>query len=157
MGIPELIPIRRQEHRPTDRIGRYDGGQFFSWVVSGGFAPGYQPGRPDWQRYKTWYAALHLFDADGRHVESDIRPAGAGPEAADRAEAYLAERVGKLPGAELCDIAVRPFQLTVDGIVFGLVPEVHGDYPDGEEEFDWAEFYPGGIGFFPPWTGVYDT
>jgi formate hydrogenlyase regulatory protein HycA len=63
----------------------------------------------------------------------------------------------ELPGRVYGDIAIRPFQVEADGIVFGLVPESHHEYPDGRRELDWAEFYPGQLGFSSPWDGCYDT
>jgi formate hydrogenlyase regulatory protein HycA len=47
--------------------------------------------------------------------------------------------------------------LEVDGTLFGLVRECHGEYPEGEERDDWAEFYPNRLGFSAPWDGSYDT
>ena len=42
------------------------------------------------------------------------------------------------------------FQLTVDGVLFGLVT--------GEEDGEgWAELYPDRLGFGAPWDGSYDT
>lgn len=35
--------------------------------------------------------------------------------------------------------------------------QCHGEYQDGERELDWAEFYPGRLGFSAPWSGRYDT
>ena len=49
--------------------------------------------------------------------------------------------------------AVKPFEVRVDGIVFGLVP----DRPQDGKEPDGAEFYPGLLGFRAPWDGLYDT
>lgn len=50
-----------------------------------------------------------------------------------------------------------PFAVEVDGTLFGLVRECHGEYPEGEEQDDWAEFYPNRLGFSAPWDGLYDT
>jgi hypothetical protein len=157
VAIPELIPIRHEPDYRTSTIGRYDGGQFFAWIT-GAFPPGTKIG-PDWGEHKRWYAVIHRFDRDGHHTGSDVFCPGTGTTIAysDAIDAKLAEWLDALPGRKYCDIAVRPFQLTVDGIVFGLVPECHGDYPEGEEEDDWAEFYPGRLGFYPPWNGLYDT
>ncbi|MDH6709187.1 hypothetical protein P3T27_005933 [Kitasatospora sp. MAA19] len=153
MAIPDLIPIQHEPDFRTETIGRFDGGLFFAWIT-GGFPPGYKHG-PDWGDHKRWYAILHRFDHSGNYVDSDIWCPGPGP--GHGVDERLAEWLDALPGREYCDIAIRPFQLTVDGILFGLVPECHGEYPDGEEEDDWAEFYPGGLGFSPPWDGLYDT
>ncbi len=151
MAIPDLIPIRHEPDYRTSTIGHYDKGLFFAWVT-GAFPPGYSLGA-DWQSHQRWYAVLHRFDHDGRHDGSDIWCPGPGIRRGprERLEAWL----DALPGHTFCDIAIRPFQLVVDGIVFGLVAERHGEYPDGEG--DWAEFYPGRLGFSSPWDGSYST
>ena len=68
MPIPERIPMAL-DHYDLRRIGRYgDGHQFMAFVT------GSLPTRPlaaDWQRHKRWYAVLHRFDADGRHLGTD--------------------------------------------------------------------------------------
>ncbi|MFC1431618.1 hypothetical protein ACEZDB_13290 [Streptacidiphilus sp. N1-3] len=47
--------------------------------------------------------------------------------------------------------------MTYENIRFGLVLESHGDYPEGQEQNDWAELYPDRLGFSSPWNGLYDT
>ncbi|WP_034264084.1 hypothetical protein [Actinospica robiniae] len=153
MAIPDLIPIRHEPTYRTDTIGRYDGGLFFGWI-SGAFAPEYKPDA-NWAAHQRWYAILHRFDHDGRHVTSDIWCPGDGIRHGQQER--LDEWLAALPGRAFGDIANRPFQIEVDGIVFGLVPECHGEYPAGHEELDWAEFYPGRLGFCAPWNGRYDT
>jgi formate hydrogenlyase regulatory protein HycA len=67
-----------------------------------------------------------------------------------RARAHLATRLRGLPRRTYTDIAVRPFELVVDGVLFGLVT--------GEEDGEgWAELYPDRLGFGPPWDGSYDA
>jgi formate hydrogenlyase regulatory protein HycA len=154
VAIPDLIPIRHEPGYRTSTIGRYDGGLFFAWVT-GTLSPIYSPRGDDWLARKRWYAVLHRFDHDGNHTGSDIWCPGPGIRDGqqERLEAWLEA----LPGREFCDIAIRLFQLVADGIVFGLVPECHGEYSDGEEQDDWAEFYPGRLGFSSPWDGCYST
>ncbi|MEU3653694.1 hypothetical protein AB0E67_12855 [Streptomyces sp. NPDC032161] len=66
---------------------------------------------------------------------------------------FLAMATCALPDA--CgDIAVRPFRLTVDGVLFGLVTERH---EAGDGEHDRAELLPDGLGFGASWDGLYDT
>ncbi|NVI89504.1 hypothetical protein HUX53_20025, partial [Actinomadura sp. BRA 177] len=48
----------------------------------------------------------------------------------------------------------RPFRLTFDDVLFGLVIERHGE---NEDEDDWAELYPDRLGFCAPWDGTYST
>jgi len=154
MAILDVIPIRHEPHYRTSTIGLYNGGLFFAWVT-GAFLPEDFPRGSDWRARKRWYAALHRFDHEGNHITSDIWCPG--PGIRDGQQERLDGWLEALPGREFCDIAIRPFRLVVDGIVFGLVPECHGEHPDGEQEDDWAEFYPGRLGFAPPWDGSYST
>jgi formate hydrogenlyase regulatory protein HycA len=154
MAIPDVIPIRRIAGYRTDTIGRYDGGQFFAYVTGasprGTFHAGW-----DWRAHKPWYAVLHRFDHAGAHLASSIHTPGLGIR--DGLAELLVTWLNELPGREYCDIAIRPFELIYDDTRFGLVLESHGDYPEGATELDWAELYPGRLGFSCPWNGRYDT
>ncbi|MFD8596674.1 hypothetical protein ACFV1L_16895 [Kitasatospora sp. NPDC059646] len=158
MTVPELIPVRHEPDYRTATIGRWDGGQFFAGV-SGVFG-----GRDgDGRVVRRWYSVLHEFDAGGQHLESRIRSAGAvvdGPgrtRVVEAAQRLLEEWLDSLPGRRFADIAIAPFALEVDGTLFGLVRECHGEYPEGEGQDDWAELYPHRLGFSAPWDGTYDT
>lgn len=171
MAVPEIIPIAHEPGYRTDTIGRYADGQFLASVTYA-FPQGYTIG-DDWEEHKRLYSVLHHFDHEGRHLDSDIgyagtyaeqqqHPVGDGSVMA-RAEARMAALLDGLPEREYGDIAIRPFQLTVDGVLFGLVVEHHdresGDGEDGEDESedDWAELHPDQLGFYAPWDGLYDT
>lgn len=78
-----------------------------------------------------------------------------GREFATVSRSGLRRGLRDFPGASSATSPSVQFQLVVDGIVFGLVRECHGEYPDGEEEDDWAEFYPGRLRFSSPWDGCY--
>lgn len=67
-----------------------------------------------------------------------------------RARVHLAKLLRSLPRRSYTDIAIRPFQLTVDGVLFGLLSGVDEGEP-------WAELYPDRLGFAEPWDGSYDT
>ncbi|MFF2012740.1 hypothetical protein ACFVWY_27200 [Streptomyces sp. NPDC058195] len=168
MTAPETIPIAHEPGYRTDTIGRYADGQFLA-SVSYAFPEGYTPGN-DWAEHKRLYTVLHRFDPEGRHTGSDIQYIGtwAGqlrrPHGEDsvmaRARARLAELLDGLPGRAYGDIAVRPFRLTVDDVLFGLIVErseknEEGEGADGGGER--AELYPDGLGFHAPWDGLYDT
>jgi hypothetical protein len=62
----------------------------------------------------------------------------------------MAELLGSLPAIEYGDIAIRPFRLEVDGVVFGLVV-------GGDEESEWATLEPDDLLFSVPWDGSYST
>ncbi len=153
MAIPDVIPIKRIPGYRTDTIGRYDAGQFLAYVT-GASREDFQ-GDADWRTDKPWFAVLHRFDQTGARVDSRIWSPG--PGIRDGLAERLAEWLDDLPGRAYGDIAIRPFELTYDGIRFGLILESHGEYPDGAEELDWAELYPGRLGFSEPWDGHYHT
>ncbi|MEV4370632.1 hypothetical protein AB0J71_26425 [Nonomuraea sp. NPDC049637] len=151
MAVPEIIPIVHEPNYHTDTIGHWDGGQFFGSVIAA-FPEDYIHS-DDWPRRKRWYAVLHTFDAAGHHLGSCIEHTGADDvhrSAVARAEERLKHWLDTLTGLRFDDIAIRPFQHTFDGVLFGLVIETF----EGEEH---AEFYPNNIGFYDPWDGLYDT
>ncbi|WP_326768391.1 hypothetical protein OG978_31230 [Streptomyces sp. NBC_01591] len=166
MTVPAIIPIAHEPDYRTDTIGRYTGGQFLASVTYA-FPDGFTVD-DGWEEHKRLYAVLHRFDHEGRHIDSDIwcagtyaeqqqRPHGNGSVMA-RAESRMAALLDGLPEREYGDIAIRPFRLTVDGVLFGLVVERHDDGDEsGEDEDDWAELYPDRLGFYAPWDGQYDT
>lgn len=162
MAVPEIIPIAHEPGYRTKTIGRYAGGQFFAsitYAFPGGFRHG-----GGWEENKRLYVVLHRFDYEGHHINSDIWCAGTWAEqqrrpceadsVSSRAEARMAALLDGLSQREYGDIAIRPFQLTTDGVIFGLITERH---EDGEGEDDWAELYPDRLGFSAPWDGQYDT
>ncbi|MFD9004861.1 hypothetical protein ACFV0T_28540 [Streptomyces sp. NPDC059582] len=158
MAVPEVIPIAYEPHGRTQAVGRYADGQFLASVTYA-FPEGFRPD-DGWEEHKRLYSALHLFDVDGRYRDSEIWCAGTwaeqqqAPDGADsvlaRARAHLATMLRSLPRRTYTDIAIRPFRLTLDGVLFGLVT---GD----DEDDPWAELYPDHLGFGAPWDGRYDT
>ncbi|MEV4806950.1 hypothetical protein AB0K18_43735 [Nonomuraea sp. NPDC049421] len=151
MGVPEIIPIAHLSDYHTDTVGHWDGGQFFGSVVAA-FRQGYTR-TDDWLKHKRWYAVLHTFDAAGHHLDSRIKGTGAEDDhraAVDLANERLDHWLEALPGFRYDDIAIRPFQRTFDGVLFGLVIKTF-------EGMEHAEFYPDNIGFYEPWDGMYDT
>lgn len=133
MPVPDLIPIAYEPGYRTDRIGRYDGGQFFASA---------------WDRH----AYVHLFDHDGVHRESTVVPVPTGAAS----ERVLDDLVAPLSGMVDGDIAVGLFQFEFDGVLFGLVDE-SGDRAGDGGHIDWVELYPDGLGFSEPWDGLYST
>jgi hypothetical protein len=162
MPVPEIIPVTHEPNYRTATIGRYSEGQFFASITYA-FPEGYVHGE-GWEDHKGLYVVLHRFDSSGHHTGSDIWCAGTWreqqrrPHAEDsilgKAEAQMTELLGALPGREYTDIAIRPFRLTVDGVLFGLLIEQHGEH---EDEDDWVELYPDRLGFSAPWDGQYST
>ncbi|MGW2270518.1 hypothetical protein [Streptomyces yangpuensis] len=163
MTVPEIIPVAHEPDYRTSTIGRFSGGQFLASVTYA-FPDGFVMG-DGWEEQKRLFVVLHTFDHDGRHQESDIWCAGTWAEqmkrpydersVVARADARLADVLAGLAEREYGDIAIRPFRITVDGVVFGLITECHTE--DGSGEHDWAELYPDRLGFSVPWNGEYDT
>jgi hypothetical protein len=145
MPVPPRVRILRLPLEHTDPIGTFADGQYLA----------------DSGRYQdSHYTVLHLFDDDGRHVhaEATVHPweqAGNGcacerlPRATRPAE-QLARAIEALPDGRAGDIAVQPFRVVVDGVLFGLVPEVDAALGDV------AVLYPGGLVFTSPWLGDYE-
>lgn len=152
MTIPELIPIKRYAGYHTDTIGQHAEGQFFA-CITGAHVRLLHPDA-DLARRQRWYAVLHRFDSDGNHLGSDIEFAGTtadGQQASvDKAWATLDGWLGQLVSPVYGDIAVKLFEVEVDGVRFGLV-DLSGDH--GEH----VELLPNHFGFYPPWNGSYDT
>lgn len=153
MAVPQRVPIAREAGYRTDTIGRYREGQFYGAVHGAHRDDDHDP---DWGRERIrWYAYLHLFDADGNHSKSEISLIGVAPnlrgDLGGQAAARLASLIGQLEDAQFCDIAIRPFALTHDGVTFGLIDE------SGPDRGSRAELYPDRLGFTSPWDGTYST
>ena len=165
MAVPAVIPIAHEPGYRTDTIGRFAGGQFFAggtYAYRQGYT--YRWGSPE--DHKLLFAVLHTFDDDGHHLDSDIWCAGTwreqirlqgsapGNAPVTRMDARLTQLLDALPERRYTDIAIRPFEVVFDGVLFGLVVEQHDE---NETEDDWAELYPDRLGFHEPWNGSYDT
>jgi formate hydrogenlyase regulatory protein HycA len=158
MAVPHVIPIAYEPRHRTETIGRYADGQFLASITYA-FPEGFRPD-DGWEEHKRLYTVLHTFDAEGRYRDSEVWCAGTWAEqqrdphgddsVLSRARVHLAKLLRSLPRRSYTDIAIRPFQLTVDGVLFGLLT--------GEDEGEaWAELYPDRLGFGEPWDGTYDT
>ncbi|MFS8200293.1 hypothetical protein ACLVWQ_16590 [Streptomyces sp. CWNU-52B] len=158
MAVPQVIPIAYEPHHRTDAIGHFAEGQFLGSVTYA-FPEDFRPA-DGWEEHKRLFTVLHTFDTAGRHLDSEIWCAGTwaeqqrapqGPDSVlSQAQAHLAKLLRSLPRRRYAGIAVQPFRLTRDGVLFGLLT---GE-DDGEP---WAELYPDRLGFGPPWDGTYDT
>ncbi|MEU9454564.1 hypothetical protein [Streptomyces sp. NPDC048277] len=152
MSAPEVIPIRHEPDYRTSTIGRWQDGQFFASVTAA-FPEGWS--HDDWQSQKRWCAVLHRFDGAGQYMDSRIQFTGTTADgerkAIDTAGLLLDEWLDALPERQYQDIAIAPFEVRFEGVLFGLVLEA-------EDPADvWAEFYPDELGFHAPWDGCYDT
>lgn len=158
MAVPEVIPIAYEPNQRSGAVGRYADGQFLASVTYA-FPQGFRPD-DGWEEQKRLYTVLHTFDAAGRYRDSEIWCAGtwaqqqSAPDGdgsvLSQARIHLAKLLRALPRRSYTDIAIRPFQRTVDGVLFGLLIEQ-------DEDGSWAELYPDRHAFGPPWDGTYDS
>ncbi len=136
-GVPSRIKVGRAAETPF--IGRYgDGLQFMSFVVRMRGAA---------SREEQVLAVQHLFDPEGRHVETRTFPAGPVSDrgAQRRAEEKQQEWLRQLKTLLLGPIEISPFRDERDGLVFGLQAESGGT----------LLLVPNGLRFAAPWDGSY--
>jgi len=114
------------------------------------------------------YIAIYLFNPDGTLSEARIDPAGEFD--ADARDALWEKRLAELGRRRKSAIEVAPFSVKRHGITFGLVASPV-DAMDGEDDGDAERDHDesgdpgwrvtlepgGGMIFFPPWDGTYDT
>lgn len=147
MAIPERFPINREEDYHTHYIGKYtNGNQFFGYETFVHVRP--VPLGEDWQNYRKEYVVLYIFDEEGNFI--DFKHWYAGTTAENKETTPALELMIESGGSyEFCNIVVKPFQVEIDGEIFGLIPD---------EEYDSIELMPSStIAFYEPWDGEYDT
>jgi formate hydrogenlyase regulatory protein HycA len=147
MSLPDVVPIAHEPDYRTATIGTYDGGQFFA-VITGAYREEGERRRELMRRY----AVLHLFDQAGNHLSSDIRLLAIGQLTTYDREPFDT-LLDSLPSRRYGDIAIKPFRVDHDGVIFGLIDESGENGGPG----GWAELYPDRLGFCEPWDGSYDT
>jgi hypothetical protein len=150
-SIPERIKIRREEGYHTHHIGRIqDGTQFMAFVV------GIDPAQaiPAGKGRPRWYAVLHRFDSDGKHLGTEANFLGAKSFATelDHADDTLMRMIHNLGRVVYRDITIEPFSKKIDGYTFGLK-----DASVPREGYQRLDLLPNNLAFFPPWDGTYET
>jgi hypothetical protein len=77
VGPPDTIHIPHDDHR-FEYVGHLADGRQFMAYVTGAFPDGVKLNRDtdEWRRVKSWSAVLHLFDAEGNHLSSEVRLGG---------------------------------------------------------------------------------
>src|SRR5581483_2403650 len=146
-ALPKKIKIRRERGYHTHYVGKCkDGTQFMAFVVATKPATG--------RRTPRWYAVVHHFDSNGKHLATESKFLGCKEFAKDLSnpDVKLATLLRNLGPRIYGDISVRLFKVRIDGETFGLVDE---SIPiKGYQRID---LVPHGLAFFPPWDGTYDT
>ena len=153
MPVPNKIKINREEEYYTHFIGKtHDGKQFMALI--GATLP--TPLPEDWPNHKKWYAVLHTFNSEGRHMDTKTICAGRTADGEDvvveKARSLRNEMLSSLGKVSFEDIEVELFSIEIDGFTFGLVD---GSEPD--EGIEKINLLPNGLAFFEPWNGEYDT
>jgi formate hydrogenlyase regulatory protein HycA len=156
MPVPGKIKIRRIEDYRTHDIGLCADGNQFMAFVTGSFPMPPPKNRLDEPNHMRWYAILHIFDPDGKHLTTKAWFAGtsAGNRqiVSQRANDMLYQWLQDLGPVTHCDVCIELFEVEVDGRKFGLMDTSE---PDGGTES--ITLMPNDLIFFPPWDGDYST
>jgi len=136
MSQPDVLPIKRMDDLHTNLIGCSSAGQFMIIECSDGRAP------------NKIFVVRYLFNTSGefKHVKLSRLGRNASLDEITREKtAYLDE----LEPYRLCEFRVQPFEVSLDGIAFGLLYS---------EETQSVSLEPGSlITFMAPWDGEYFT
>ena len=147
MPGPELLLIKRMEDLQTALIGRCEIGQFFiteSFPIAGES----DSKMPEKDRL---YVVRYLFKLNGEFLSAEHAKINccSGRDYLRLVEEKKIEFLNGLGPYEFCDIAVKPFSITIDEVQFGLV------YSNGTGSIS---LEPGPtITFMEPWDGEYYT
>jgi formate hydrogenlyase regulatory protein HycA len=155
VSVPDVIPVEHNEYH-TDTIGVYPDGQFYLTFRGARTGDPIVDGPFRLDEPLRWLVYLHLFDHAGHHRSTTVRVISTTSDQMTTAErdhgnAEAASLLKSLGSWTFCDIAIRPFRVDLDGIVFGLIEETE------PERGPWFELHPDGYGFAPPWDGTYST
>jgi hypothetical protein len=104
-----------------------------------------------WKQRANCFAVLHLFDADGKHLETRVQKADGTQESTPQDWKIFGSLFAELGNCTHCDIFVRPFSVECDGVLHGLIYESEVD--EEGELGEWVMLEPRDIMFHPPWDG----
>jgi len=149
MPAPELLLIKRMEDLQTELIGRCESGQF---LIVDSFPVAADPDSAFPGSGRSYiYVMRYLFTPDGvffqaEHMKIEYLP---DRECSHLVEEKKREFLNDLGLHTFCDITVKLFAITVDGVKFGLLYS---------EETESINLEPGPIiTFMEPWDGEYYT
>jgi len=104
----------------------------------------------DSPQFRKDYAILHLFDRKGNYLSTRSLCGGvAGQYDGGLLNKTLEGWVDELKPVKYCGIKIKLFETTIDGIVFGLIPEYESGVINLEPHAT--------ISFQEPWDGSYYT
>ncbi|MFK7772968.1 MAG: hypothetical protein AB8F94_12555 [Saprospiraceae bacterium] len=149
MKFPEKIRVERIEDYHTHYIGKYNGENQFLGDQTFVFKNNRIPEDDNWEKYRREYIVIYLFDKVGNFLGIEYQFAGTTDSIQFDMGSKLEEMVGELGEIEFCNIEVKPFQIEIDGSLFGLIPN---------KESEMIELQPSNtIAFGEPWDGDYNT
>ena len=151
MTIPHKLPIARMEDDHTHYLGSAPNGTLFWGYETFVFFRPYSEisQRENWQQYRREYVLLHTFDNAGNYLTTQHWSVGTSADSAHQSNQELERMIEKLGDVKFHDIEVCIFQIQIDNIVFGLVPD---------EDAGVINLQPGSmISFMEPWDGEYYT
>ncbi len=93
---------------------------------------------------QTEVVILYRFDANGNYIQHKLRRTT--PSDVDDVKTEL---FNTIKNPKLCDISVRPFDVSIDGETFGLVVNETGETVELQPHSQ--------ISFMEPWDGEYNT
>src|SRR2546425_3635642 len=119
MAIPDVIPVSRTGGSYTANIGCYDldgaSNQFWAHVAATLTKP--KRGAQPWSG-KRWYALLHKFTSQGKHLGTEHWFAGTSADGEEevmrRARAKRDAMIAALGEVRFADIKVALFQVKID-------------------------------------------
>jgi len=138
-NMPSKIPVARLENEHTQFMGKAsDGKQFWGYTT-------YTQSGAD---SRDAYVVLHTFNQDGAYITTKHYNGGSTSEMDmldmfSQLEGWLTE----LGTIDFSDINITPFQTSIDGVVFGLVP----NHLTGSLDLQPIA----SISFAEPWNGQY--
>jgi hypothetical protein len=149
---------------PIEYVGRLEDGRQYMTFVTGAVPDGFlfNPDNEEWRKVKRRLAVLHLFDADGNHLSTEVRHGGydiegrevAGEKAWTEVHAMFAPYRNQ---PKRGDLDVKLFAVVVDGITHGLVYRAE-QFEDDGPVFEGVFLQPRDVMFHPPWdSGEWST
>ncbi len=147
--IPKRILVMRMEEYHTHYLGKTANGKLFFGSVT------FAHKKPHWEvtpelksQNRLEFAILYLFDQNGKFLEHKYWSTEKDEERL-KAEEKIEEMIAELGQITFCDIELETFEVTIEGIKCGLIPN---------EESESVDLYPSNtISFQEPWDGEYNT
>lgn len=147
--VPKKILVSRMEEYHTHYLGKtQDERLFFGSVTFAYKKPSFEVSPELQSEDRIELAILFIFDKNGKYIENTYWSTN---DENERYSVYekLVGLISKLGPITYCDVELETFEVTIDGIKCGLIPD---------EENVSIELYPSNtISFQEPWDGEYYT